>query len=279
MRYMYAVLVAALVMCGCAEARPNLPISLLWSVQVAMIGTHDLLPWSVRVLPWIDEKDIADIIVWHLRHDPAALDKADVNIFYDMVRATPAEPRGRDHWACVAADLKGVPFLLFGHEPEEIRDKRIARLLRAIREKERGELFYYEDFVDDIEYDPAGRILRVKAKFKCDTHRDEFTRLALKWLRTRPSALSSAEDEEEKIFGPRPEELDSSWRGCDIWASLLAQMMDLPYEILDEESRVVRDRRIETLLRTIDDPYLGIKSGDSSLTKKAGDSTENGTSP
>jgi len=254
MWYIYSVLIASLAMCGCAAPRPKLPISALRWVSVGMIGTHDLLPWGVRVVPWIDEQDCADTIIWYLRHDPARLDKPEMNIFY-WVRATPEQPRGRDHWACVAARLKGVPFLLFEHELEEIRDKRIARLLRAILEKERGELFYYEDFVEDIEYEWAGTILRVKAKFKCDTHRDEFSRLAFKWLRIRPSALSCAEDEEERILGPQPGASDLP-QGCDIWASLLARSKGIPYVILKEESRARRHERIEALLRTIDDEFL-----------------------
>ena len=82
--------------------------------------------WPRISPPQFDKEAFASDLAWYLRHAPEALDQNQ------FMQAGKIQPRGRDLWAFILADLKGVPFSVPEVESHQERDRRIEDLLGAI---------------------------------------------------------------------------------------------------------------------------------------------------
>ena len=243
MRAVILMSAVSLALGGCVERRYRAEYSWLYEVVLIQTGGAGLVSVGAELPPEVDKQEFAAMLMWHLRKDAAALDSQ-----YDAGgtwRTSPTDPRGRDIWAAVLADLKGIPFCVYQDESQDERDRRLERLLQTIAAKERGEVFYIEDFVKDLDFHRKESTLRLVFEFRADVDPKTFAKLAIRHLRNDASALRSGEDE----WWPSTD----LPRGRDMWAAVLAQLKRVPFRLLHSESEGERDRRIEALLRAIDE--------------------------
>ena len=128
MRFAIAVMTVLLVPLGCERSSSSIGLSELMEVSFTEVGSGGLISVAATLPPGMDAQAVADAALRYLRSNPSQLDY----VVPPWARLDPMNPRGRDSWAYVVADIKGIDFLLPMRESEERRDKRIADLIAEI---------------------------------------------------------------------------------------------------------------------------------------------------